>query len=176
MESEGDRGNNSANSRRRTAAGDEDDDATRRMNTRIQTRRGGRVDEGRVKAGNGGELIGIPMDAHQRDADGVSEDIQVHIRDGEQIVSTTVTELRMVAVQGDAYYTHKERRIHEGFSGCKEEVRRRSRRSMSRVLLANGKGVDKEMAGMMADTSEVETEEMVKSVGENVAAMCGIGY
>ena len=120
-------GNNSANSRRRTAAGDEDDDATRRMNTRIQTRRGGRVDEGRVKAGNGGELIGIPMDAHQRDEDAVSEDIQVHIRDGEQIVSTTVAELRKAAVRGDAQYTHK----GEGFMKVKWK-------ELGSVLLSEG--------------------------------------
>ena len=62
----------------------------------------------------GDEQIGIPMDAHQRDEDSVSEDIQVHIRDGEQIVSTTVAELREAAVRGDAYHTHKGRRIHEG--------------------------------------------------------------
>ena len=46
---------------------------------------------------------------------------------------------------------------------------------MSRVLLGRTGSVNKEMAGRMADTSEVETEEMVKSVGESLAAMCGIG-
>ena len=131
----------------------------------------------------------------------------MHIRDGEQIVSTTVTELRMVAVQGDAYYTHKERRIRagkmEGVGKCaiiwriflmkrggeKKKKKKKSKinessssgewewvESVIRECLGKTGSVDKEMAGMMADTSEVETEEMVKSVGESVAAMCGIGY
>ena len=47
--------------------------------------------------------------------------------------------------------------------------------SVIRERLGKTGSVDKEMAGRMADTSEVETEEMVKSVGESVAAMCAIG-
>ena len=206
VESEDDRGNNDANSGRRTAAGDEDDDATRRMNTRIQTRRDGRVDERRVMTDIADELIGIPMNVHQREEDGVSEDIQKHIRDGQQIVSTTVTELRRVTVRGDAYYTHKGRRIHagkmEGVGKCaimwriflmkrggEKKKKKKSKinessssgewewvESVIRECLGQTWSLDKEMAGMMADTSEVETEEMVKSVGESVAAMCGIGY
>ena len=48
--------------------------------------------------------------------------------------------------------------------------------SAIRESLGKTGSVDKEMAGMMTDTSEVETEEMAKSLRESVAAMCGVGH